>query len=170
MKTRLSKTWARVWRGFGLGLLILVVSACAGGQQLPIHSFEFHATRDSPEVEILDFRYGDSKQPGARASASDVSNGRIQMGGAVYGAMLRGDSLYVKWRVKATATIYEDTADLKACLPRDITEHTIYFVVRGSQLHVYLVTPQKIAESDPPGPLRKYSDLKVTSLHPTCTR
>lgn len=170
MKFRFSETLMRLWCSLGLGLFILVLSACAGGQELPNHSFEFHAARDSPEVEILDYRYGDSKQPGARASESDKSIGRVQMGGAIYGAMLRGDSLYVKWRVKATSKIYEDTADLKSCLPRDIAEHTIYFLVRDTHLNVYLVSPQKAAESHPPGPLRKYSDLKVTTLHPTCSR
>jgi hypothetical protein len=170
MKFRSAKTMARVAFWLGLVFFISILSACASAQHLPNHSFEFHAARDSPEVEILDYRYGDSKQPGARASEWDKSIGRVQMGGAVYGAMLRGDFLYVKWRVKATSKIYEDTADLKACLPRDITEHTIYFVVRGTQLNVYLVTPQKRVESDPPGPLRMYSDLKVTTLHPTCSR
>lgn len=170
MKVQFLKTMARVRYALYLVFFISILSACASAQQLPNHSFEFHAARDSPEIEILDYRYGDSKQPGARASEWDKSIGRVQMGGAVYGAMLRGDSLYVKWRVKATTAIYEDTADLKACLPRDITAHTIYFVVKATQLNVYLISPQKRAESDSPGPIRIYSDLKVTTLHPTCSR
>jgi len=147
MRYFLTQGLPKMLRGLWLGLLVLTLSACATGQQLPIHSFEFHAATDSPDVEVLDYRYGDSMQPGVRASESDKRIGRVHMGGGVTGAMLRGDSLYVKWRIKSTAQVYEDTVDLKKRMPRDITDHRIYFVIKGSQLFVYLITP----EPNPPG-------------------
>lgn len=170
MNLLFSEALVRLWRTVGLGLFILVLSACAGGQQLPVHSFVFDAINDSPDAEVIDYRYGNSKQPSASAPEWQKAANKVRQGVGINGAMLRGDTLYVKWKIKASGEIHEDTANLKACLPQDISEHIIYFKINGSRLDVYLISPQKRAESDPPGPLRMYSDLKVMTLHPTCSR
>jgi hypothetical protein len=85
---------------------------------------------------------------------------------SVSGAMLRGDFLYVKWRNVDTYQVYEDTVDLRSRLPRDIEGQRVYFMIRGSQLYVYLIS----RESKPPdmpaiGP-RMYRDRKVIQVYP----
>jgi hypothetical protein len=54
-----------------------------------------------------------------------------------------GDSLYVRWRIRATGEELQDTVDLRPRLPDDMAGHEIYFVVRERQLRVYLVSPQR---------------------------
>jgi hypothetical protein len=78
--------------------------------------------------------------------------------------MLRGDFLYVKWRIDSTGQVYEDTVDLKSRLPRDITNHEIYFIVKGTQLVVYLITPERrLPDMEPNGP-RKTQYLKTLTI------
>lgn len=100
--------------------------------------------------------------------------------------MLRGDFLYVKWRLKQTGEVYEDTVDLKSRLPADITDHRIHFVIRGPQLYVYLISPErlnpnpcpsqealrKLAKTEAPGDriFRMYCNLKITTLYPDQTK
>jgi hypothetical protein len=145
-----------------------MLAGYATGQSLTRHAFSFDARRDSPNVEVLDYRYGNSKLVGTRAEEPLVKDGQIAQMTNVTGPMLRGDSLYVKWRIKKSGEVYEDTVDLRSRLPTDITNHRLYFVVKGTQLYVYLISPEteKRAESELPGPLRKYSDLKVTTIYP----
>jgi hypothetical protein len=57
--------------------------------------------------------------------------------------MLLGDDLYVKWRIKSTGEIYEDTVDLRNRLPEDMHRQRIRFVVWGPQLYVYLISPKR---------------------------
>ena len=142
------------------------LAACAGGPDVVNHTFEFNALRDSPGVEILDHRYGDSKFPGASNSDEMLKLGKPLQRTAITGAMKRPDSLYVKWRVLAENKVYEDTVNLRKRLPRDITGHTVLFVVQGPQLYVYLVSPERRpADIAPNGP-RRYDDRKVTTIYP----
>jgi hypothetical protein len=121
-----------------------VSAACASGPRLIAHSFEFDARRDSPDVEILDYRYGDSKQPGARNPVYLLNEGKALQATGIYGTMLVGDTLYAKWRIKSTGEIYHDTVDLRHRLPVDIREHTIHFAIKNDQLFVYLISPGKL--------------------------
>ena len=132
-----------------------------------MHSFEFDARRDSPDVEILDYRYGDSKNPGARPPEWALRQGTVAQATSTGGQMLRGDELYVKWRIRKTGEVLEDTVDLKRRLPADITQHTVYFLIRGRQLYVYLITPERRAPNAPPadGP-GIYQHMRVISVYP----
>jgi hypothetical protein len=150
--------------------LFVALAACASGPKLVDHAFEFDAVHDSPDIEVLNYQYGNSKHPGARPPAWALrQEGYVAGGTGINGPMLLGDTLYVKWRIKATGAVYEDTVDLRTRLPRDITGHTIHFVVKGPQLYVYLISPKKRAASDPQGPLRMYSDLVVYTIYPDPT-
>lgn len=137
------------WIGTRLRVLFAVVflastAACAAEPRLVDHSFEFNARWDSPDVEILDYRYGTSNHPGARGCPKHYSHcDKIPQGAGISGEMLLGDELYVKWRIKATGAIYEDTVDLKSRLPEDMRQQRIRFVVWGPQLYVYLISPQR---------------------------
>jgi hypothetical protein len=145
----------------GLGLC-----ACIGHAQIVEHSFSFDAISDSPDVEVLDYRYGDSKQPMARNPEYLLKEGRSLQRTSINGEMLRGDFLYVKWRVKSTGQAYEDNVDLRQRLPPDITEHRIHFIIRGPQLYVYLVTPQRRPPDVAPNGPRPYQYLRTITIYP----
>jgi hypothetical protein len=80
--------------------------------------------------------------------------------------MTRPDSLYVKWRVVAENKVYEDTVDLRKRLPQSIADCTILFVVSGTQLYVYLASPERRPADSPPNGPRRFHDKKVTTIYP----
>ena len=82
--------------------------------------------------------------------------------------MLRGDFLYVKWRIKSTGMVYEDTVDLRNRLPADIKDHRVTFIIRGPHLYVYLIPPEgrKRAKGKPPNGPRMYEDLDTVTIYP----
>jgi hypothetical protein len=135
--------------------------ACASG--IVFHSFSFNAPGESPGIQILDYRYGEAMQPGARA-LDRSSSSYVRQSHAIAGDMLRGDELYVKWRVNATQKVYEDTVNLKPLLPRDIAHHRIHFTIQGQQLFVYLITPERRPADWPIAGPRMYDYLKVLTL------
>ena len=139
-----------------------MLTACASG--LVNHAFSFDARPDSPEVQILNFRYRETKQPSARADESDVRAGKVRQSVGISGDMLRGNSLCVKWRVRETNLLYEDTVNLDRVTPQNIAGHEIYFIVKGDRLFVYLVTPEKRPPEFPVNRPRKYDHLKVITI------
>jgi hypothetical protein len=60
----------------------------------------------------------------------------------------------------------EETVDLRYRLPRDITDHRVYFIVRGPQLYVYLISPERRPPDMPGNGPRVYSHLKTTTIYP----
>ncbi|MDT8339409.1 MAG: hypothetical protein RQ763_09430 [Sulfurimonas sp.] len=129
------------------------------------HTFEFDARSESPDIEVLDYLYGNSKLTGVRPpdwAAKDTPKGFENITGPIH----RGDSLYVKWRIKATGEVFEDRVDLKDRLPINIEKHRIHFLVKGRQLYVYLISPQKNPNPWVKPPLSMYSHLKVDEIYP----
>ena len=129
-------------RGMGLRAtlllaLSLVLAACASGPRLVDHGFGFDAVADSPGV--LDYRYGQSHAPGARMPQWIRDDAGVAGGTHTRGPMPVGESLYVRWRIRATGEVLEDTVDLRGRLPGDMAGREIYFVVDQRQLRVYLV-------------------------------
>ena len=149
-----------------LSLTVISLIACTTTPKLVFHSFEFDFIYDSPDAELLDYRYGNSKNPAARNSEWMLSQGKSKQQSGTGGLMLRGDDLYVKWRSRSTGHIYEDTVDLRNRLPADIANCRILFLVRGPQLYVYLVTPQKRSQDEAPNGPRMYHDLKTLTIYP----
>ena len=146
MKYRTNKLEFRDWRVmcvrfFALLAIMWVATACAMQPQVVRHSFEFNASWDSPDVEVLDYRYGDSKLPGAAPPNWALESGRIRQQTGVSGPMLVGDFLYVKWRLRATGEIHQETIDLRQRLPKNIEGHKIYFLIKRDHLFVYLISP-----------------------------
>lgn len=115
-------------------LLFSALISCATKQTV-FHSFSFNAIDESPGVEILDWRYGQSKQPGAHAAHTPPSQGT-----GITADMLVPDFLYVKWSIKATGRVYEKTVDMTGLDSTQLKNNEIHFVVINDQLHVYLVT------------------------------
>ena len=150
-------------------VLVFALGACASGPRLVDHAFGFDVLNDSPDVVLLDYRYGTSKQPGARPPEWSLRDGNVRQQAGIIGEMVLGDTLYVKWRIKASGEVLEDTIDLKSRLPKDITDHRLYFVVEGRQLHVYLISPRLRPSSFPiVGPTKyRYYQAYVTYPDPT---
>lgn len=142
-------------------LAMAVLGGCAAG--LVRHHFSFDA-REEPGIEILDYRYGDSRQPGASADRTQLRDGKVSQAGRMGGDIRRPDSLYVRWRVQPTATVHEDFVDLARLLPRDITDHRIHFSIRGERLFVYLITPNRRAPNEPALGPPEFRNLKVILL------
>lgn len=158
-------------------LALTVFSACATGPQLTDHAFEFDARADSKDAEVLDYRYGD--YPMTRTPNYRSADGKIRQSLNVNGFFPRGNSLYVKWRIKSTGEAHEDTVDLRQRLPAEITRHRIYFVINGPQLHLYLISPEKVsglcpedmakaAKTMPSSDrvFRLYCDHKIIAIYP----
>jgi hypothetical protein len=146
-------------------LLFAALTACAA--RIVDHAFGFNAVQDSPGVEILDYRYGDSKQPTASNPEHLRKEGRSLQGTSIQGRMLRGDFLYVKWRIRSTGQVYEDTVDLRNRLPADIAHDTVYFIVKGPQLYVYLIKDELRDPDTPPIGSAVYAPLKAIAIYPT---
>ncbi len=129
------------------------------------HAFGFDMRYGDQDAEVLDYRYGDSKLP-VHAPESAVRQGKSFTIEGVHGPMLRGESLYVKWRNKRTGQVYEDTVDLRQRLPADITNHRIHFMIKGSQLYVYLISPKPRPPDMPPIGPEMYNYRIVTTIYP----
>lgn len=151
-----------ILRSSWLLIVLVALFGCASGPELVNHGLIFHFADDSPEAELLDYRYGTSFY-----GASDVkSMGRASQGRSVHGGIRRGDDLYVKWRLKTTGEVFEKTVDLRSRLPKDIEGCRIYFMVKESQLYVYLITPQRRAKEEPPNGPSQWRYLKTITLYP----
>ncbi len=161
MKYVTPKTWLQIASGLLFSFLFIALTACAS--DLANHSFSFDVISDSTNVQVIDYRYGDSQISATRADKSRPWP-RGYGGTNVNGDFLRGDSLYVKWKIESTGKVYEDSVDLKRLLPRDITKHRIHFIVKDTQLFVYLITPElRSPDTEPNGP-RAYDFRKVITL------
>ena len=153
-------------RSFWVVCALWALAACTTGQVVD-HAFTFDVLSDSPGVELLDYRYGDSRFPAASNPAHHREKGTALQRINISGRMVRGDSLYVKWRSKATGQVFEETADLHHRLPSDISGHRLYFMIQADRLYVYLIPPEskkRPAESPPNGP-RMYRDLDVVTIY-----
>lgn len=149
-----------------LGLFLFGLTACATGGTMVNHSFSFDTLHDSPDIEVMDYQYGDGTHFETAAERERVALGQVFVGGGVSGIMPRGDTLYVKWRDKRTHHIYQDKVYLKNRLPADITDMTIHFLIKGSQLYVYLIYPGLKEASVPEGPVIMYRHHKQVQIYP----
>ena len=164
MKTKYWRWVAIHW--FGVLTFAFAITACAATQGIVMHSFGFDAIQDSPDIEVLDYRYGNSKQPGARPPAWALRENRVSQGTSTHGEMLRGDELYVKWRIKSSGSVHEDIVDLRRRLPENIKDHRVYFIVKDTQLYVYLVTPERRSPDTPPNGPPQTQYLKTITIYP----
>jgi hypothetical protein len=168
-------------------LLLFGLTACAvggimDGDVYQRHSFSFDVRQDMPDIEVLDYQYSNGKHNGIKPTAERVS---IQSrdggfaGEGIYGNLLRGDFLYVKWRVKDPHSpswaikylgTYEDRVDLRSRLPADISDLTIHFIIRGTQLYVYLIWPYDAKHIYPSNEKMLFDRVKYIQIYPDITK
>lgn len=167
----------KAWLGFAV-LIHLALLGCASGGGLIPHAIEFDARTESPGVEILAYRFGESRQLSAR---SDGGRQYVH----IYGPMPRPSDIYVKWRIKESGAVFEETASLAHLSAASITDHTIHFIVSGPKLYVYLVSFQPSKENTCPGEsglralsrsndpgdriYRMYCSREITQVYPRTT-
>ncbi|MFZ6864805.1 hypothetical protein ACO0K7_19455 [Undibacterium sp. Ji67W] len=149
-----------------LATLIFSLFGCVSGTRIISHSFGFDFLKDSPDSELLDYRYGTSRVTGTFLSVYGRETGRIEQRNYVGGSIVVGDFLYVKWRNKKTGEIYEDTADLKDKLPHDMEHKIVTFLIKESQLYVYVVTQELHSKGEPDNGPDVYKHFKVVTIYP----
>ena len=147
-------------------MMLVALSGCATASEVVNHSFGFDMRTDDQDAVVLDYRYGDSKLPTARNPEHRRIEGNSLQGTGITGEMRVGNSLYVKWQSKGSGEIYEETVDLRSRLPADIRNHEIYFMIRGKQLFVYLITPDRLPIGQTPIGPQAYQWHKAIVLYP----
>lgn len=156
--------------------LLTLLSACASAPTLVTHQFTFsgHADKWAQQVDLLEYSYGDQYHM-VRDSVDKpqypLKPGQtLPKGTGVNGPMPVGEFLFVKWRLNSSGEVLQERVDLRPLLPRDMSGHTLTFVIDGRQLYVYLVTPKAKKTGSPPI-LRTYLSqfTETYELHPTNT-
>lgn len=154
------RAWIALWLAGALAM-----PGCALGPRMVDHAFGFDARMDSPGVEILAFRYGAGDYLATHGEVT-AQYGLPRQGANINGPMRLGDTLHVRWRLKATGQQFEETVDLKAVLQREMKRQHIRFVAQDWTLFVYLIDPvPRPADWPVIGP-RKYQYEQVTKIHP----
>lgn len=122
--------------------------------------------RENSDVEVLDYVYGTPNCPTISNSEVMRQRGKSNQIDNQFGSIRRAEKLYVKWLIKSTGQVYEDTVDLKRRLPKDMTNNRIHFSVKSSQLYVYLVTPDKRSPDMPPNGPKEFQEQKTITIYP----
>jgi hypothetical protein len=148
-------------------LVASFIVGCAGSYAsagLVDHGFAFDTRLDSPGVTVLNYSYSARSAP-----EWALKGGRSPQFDNATLAMPVGDKLYVEWRINDTSEVLERTVDLRNRLPRDMTNHKIYFVIKQRELFVYVISPEKKPLNwptyEPPG----WTHRKVYMVYPTST-
>ncbi len=158
-----------VLKRYALSFLALIFSTellvgCAHMGTSESYTLNFDTFADSPDIEVLDYQYGTNGM--TRATDWQKKNlGTIQ-GGYVTSPFSQRGPLYVKWRVKSTGAVYEDTVDLTNRLPYSMKDKTLVFVVSVPQLYVYLVLPENRPSTSPPNGPSRFHYEKVITIYP----
>lgn len=121
--------------------LALGVSSCATTGDIALYAVEFDAWRESPDIEILNYQYGDHQKTFFAPERERLKLGQTFKSGNLTGFLPRGDFLYVKWRIKNTGEVLEDRVDLRNRLPESLKDLTVHFVCHGRQLYVFVRWP-----------------------------
>lgn len=151
-------------------------TACSQQPRIEWHGFEFNATADMPEVDVIEYQYGSSE---AQGTANSIERSHYLYGdkgskgfhaGHRFGDTPVGEFLFVKWRDKATQKIHEDKIDLRKRLPDDLYGKTVYFLIDNNQVYVYLIPYSGLEDKEnhrttnqPPNgpPINHYLDVKT---------
>ena len=148
-------------------LVIFLIAGCVSWKyDMVFHSFQFNLDIHSPNMEVLDYQYGSSRQ---FCTYKEFEGGITQH--SITGVMARGEFLYVKWRDKQSGQVFDDRVDFSGRLPVKLTEYAVTFFVKGPQLYVYLISPpdDRRPSTWPKGPMRLYQHRKQYEIYPSKT-
>ncbi|MBK7687222.1 MAG: hypothetical protein IPJ25_15530 [Rhodocyclaceae bacterium] len=172
----MKKILVKNWKCFLIAVIFGSLTACAMGGNVFHYSISFDARRDSPEIEVIDYRYSNGDVLILYPEKERLRLGQVFHRADIYGELPRGDFLYVKWRVKATGEIFEDKVDLQKRLPADMEKLDINFVVHGPHLYVFVEWPWdgQPWQSEPnatkytpvPGGVKRYQGHKQVQIYP----
>jgi hypothetical protein len=147
--------------------MLMNLDGCASASDSVNYSFEFNLGNDNQHAAILDYWYGNSRRDWwINATPELVKQGQLFYFEGVFQPMPPGGLLYVKWRDTDTGKTYEDTVDLRQRLTRNIENHSLYLMIKGPQLYVYLVSPEHRALNMPSNGPQMYASRKVTTIYP----
>lgn len=149
-------------RALGAVLVAFMLSGCVSS--VP-HVFGFDLKDDDQDAVVLEYRYGSESQ-WVGHTENDFRDGRVYWGDRRMVNMRRPEFLYVKWRNRNTGQVFEDKVDLRQRLPRDLKDQTVYFMIRGAQLYVYLASDQLRPPDVPPNGPRIYKRYLVSTIYP----
>lgn len=158
---------ARVSITGATGLLALVVYAAeVRSSRGAEYQFTFGGAGENQGVEILNYRYGNSKMAFTSPADWELAKGHIAQGGGAYAHFKVDTPLYVKWRVLSTGKEYSDTVDLKGRLPSDMSNKNLHFTIQTTQLNVYVIEKHGHKPEGPDCPVRTYFDHGCTRIYP----
>lgn len=107
------------------------------------HSVHANFHSDSPDLEVLEFHYGQAvKGPGGLQRSAEVGSGGVPSP-SITGELPLPDAVHVKWRDKRTDKIYEEHVDMTSRLPspKAMKGTDVYFLIDQfeNRLFIYLV-------------------------------
>ena len=126
-------------------------------------SFDMRENRD---IELLDYFYGTPECPSLTNPKKYLDQGKAAQIENSIGPLRRYEKLYAKWRIKSTGVEYEDTVDLRKRLFKDMTGIRLHFSINGSQLFVYLVSPEVRSPNMPPNGPKAFKEQKTITIYP----
>lgn len=121
---------------FWMFLLLWPYAAFGNEPEADCAQFGFNATDISPDIEILEYRYGSSGIKGTYT----VPGEHVPQSMGVTEGRLKGDRLFVSWRHKDSDQIYTEDVQLKGHLPPYDKACEIYFAIKRDKLYVFLLT------------------------------
>lgn len=161
---------------------ILMLNACTTGggglmnqNELIDHAFtlntwEFDGKAGTERVEILDYLYGNPTGYAIKNPPHYKARGECKQGDSHGNLGTKRKDLkifYVKWLDKTTDKVHEVTIDLQKKLPKDFgRDHDFFASFKQGQLYVYVITPERRAEHEPPNGPRASDYLKTITIYP----
>lgn len=138
-------------------------SGCTVLDSAMYYQFSFDMTADGQHAVVLEYKLSAGDQLVMASIPSAKTNGLYAEG--VYTSKLRPTRLSVHWKDLADGRDYVQDADLTGKLKGDLNGTTIYLMIDGAHLSIFLVLPsQRGAEQPSIGP-RIYSDRAVSLVY-----
>jgi hypothetical protein len=163
------------WLIIGLSILLAACSASKviTGNDRIYHSFdmnkaEFDHMAGANRIEILDYLYGSPNGYAAKNPEHYKARGECKQYDGRFVNMPRKDLkiFYIKWLDKVTGKVTSVTLDLPKKLPKDFGEnHRFFASFKQGQLYVYVITPERRADNEPPNGPRATDYLKTLTLY-----
>ena len=109
-------------------LLLCMLTACAmGGPRVYILELSFDFFYTNPDMEVLDYEFGDSGQTMTQMAGFMKRGGHARQRLSAGAYIPKPEYVYAKWRNMQTGEVFEERANLKGRLPDGIDDYEITF-------------------------------------------